>query len=371
MAYLQRHRLTINSNLDDDSTWRYKLPSVGKYTAFQLDINCDRLNQRTLNTVVYTLADCITRIEMLEAGAKIIHSLTGEHHDAMNYWDFKTPNPRRYRQEASTDNQLTLFLLGGRHIADQEYGFDMSKLAETYINYTYDLQEGVADYFEADDHDVKLYGYRWMGEDTPEFVGHMRTQELAHWLCTGANAIKTINVPVGNRIRRLGVQALTRGKTPGGTFTKIELRANEGEYSPIIINSMMDWAMAETAEYGLQNEIGGLEYLIANTDMDVPYWWGYMLNAAAFEYGLASATPRLWQYITPPTRLTGNAATAGEAVFTTRGCAFQKCIRLGFEHDDNPLKYLKTDHLGSLDLIVTEAGDARYASAFMQDVVMY
>jgi len=371
MPYLQRHRLTIDSDLDDDSTWRYKLPSVGKYTCFELDINCNRYATRTLNTVCYTIEDCITRIEMLEAGAKIIHSLTGLHHDAMNYWDFGTPNRRRYRQEGDTDNQVSLFLLGGRHIADQEYGFDMSKLAETYINYTYDLSEGVADYFKADDHDVKLYGYRWMGEDTPEFTGHMRTQELARWTCSAANALKTINVPVGNRIRRLGIQALTRAKTIGGTFTRAELRANEGEYSPIIIESPMDWAMAEVAEYGLNNQIGGIDYIVADTLMDLPYRWGYYGQVLLTPFVTTAHADVNCRFITLPAAISSGTAAAGECVFDTTGFGFQKCARLGFEHDDNPLKYLKTDHLGSLDLILTEAGSARDASAFMQDVVMY
>jgi len=371
MAYLQRQRLTIKSNLDDDSTWRYKLPSVGHFTAFELDINCDRFATRAAAATAYTLESCITRIEMLEAGAKIIHSLTGEHHDAMNYWDFKKPNPRRYRQEASTGNQIQLFLLGGRHIADQEYGFAMEKLAETYINYTFDLSEGVAEYFKADDHDVKLYGYRWMGEDIPDFSGHMRTQELAAWTCSAANALKTIQVPVGNRIRRLGLQACTRAKTLGATFSKVELRANEGEYSPVIINSCMDWCMAEASEYGLQNQIGGIDYGLANTRMDLPYYWSYYESSQVNEYGLASAAPNTVEGITLPMRWRHHATTAGEITWLTRGWGFQKCLRMGFEHDDNPLKYLKTDHLGALDIIVTEGGDARNAKAFMQDVVMY
>jgi len=371
MAYLQRHRLTVVSNLDDDSTWRYKLPSVGLYTAFEMRINCDRYATRADVDTVHPLESCITRIEMLEAGAKIVHSLTGQHHDAMNYWDFGKPNPRRYRQEADTGNDVILFLLGGRNITDQEYGFDMSQMAETYLNYTYNLQEDVAEYFAADDHDVKLYGYRWMGEDLPSFMGHMRTQELARWTLTAANALKTINVPVGNRIRRIGIQAMTRTKTIGGTVTRAELRANEGEYSPIIIESPMDWTMAEVSEYILENEVGGIDYAVGTGENELPRWWGYFEQLDALPYGYAGEINLEGHGITLPIRVRANTTGNQEFTFQTKGYGFQKCMRMGFEHDDKPSSYLKTDHLGSLDLILTEAGAGREASAFMQDVVMY
>jgi len=371
MAYLQRHRLTTVADLDDDSTWRYKLPRVGKYTAFEMRINCDRYATRADVDTVHPLESCITRIEMLEAGAKIVHSLTGQHLDAMNYWDFGKPNPRRYRQEEDTGNDVILFLLGGRNITDQEYGFDMAKMAETYLNYTYNLHEDTAEYFAADDHDVTLYGYRWMGEDVPEFVGHMRTQELASWTTSAANALKTIHIPIGNRIRRVAVQATTRAKTLGGTFSKLELRANEGEYSPIIVNSMMDWAMSEVSEYLLENETGGIDYAVGTGENELPRWWSYIESLVVSPYGYAGEINLEAHGLTLPVRVKANTTGNQEFMFQAKGWGFQKCLRLGFEHDDNPAKYLRTDHLGSLDLIVTEAAADLGAQAFMQDVVMY
>jgi len=308
---------------------------------------------------------------MLAGGARALLSLTGTQLDAMNYWDFKRPNPRRYRQEDVTGNKLLLFLMGGRGLYDMSYGWDMAKLGETYLEYTYDLGENDTDYFEADQHNVALYGYRWMGTGISGFTGYLRSRQLAQWETSATSALKTLPVPVGNPVRRICVQAKDRGIGVGGTFSELEVRCNEGEYSPVIVKSMMEWCMSEAQEYTLHNEIGGIEYLIANTRMDLPYWWSYYEGATAWEYGLASATPRLLEYITPPARLCGNATTAGEATFSTRGYGFQKCLRIGFDHEYEGFDLLQTRGLGAVDLLVTEAHADYAAAMFVQDVVPY
>lgn len=371
MGYMQRVRITKDSDLDDDTTWRYKLPSLGKYTAFELRINCDRYATRTLNTVVHTLENCISKIEMLAGGARALLSLTGTQLDAMNYWDFKRPNFRRYRQEAGTGNDLILFLMGGRDLYDVRYGWDMARLGETYLEYTYDLQEDVADYFKADDHDVSLYGYRWMGPGEPNFIGYLRSRQLAAWTTSAADALKTIAIPVGSPVRRIGVQTKTRAVTLGGAFSELEVRCNEGEYSPIIVKSMMDWAMAEIAEYGLYNEVGGMDYIVADTLMDLPYWFSYYERVLALPYVTTAHEDLNGRFITLPAGVSSGTSAAGEVTFGVKGGGFQKCLRLGFDHDYDGLDLLQTGTLGSLDLLVTEAAADKAAAVFVQDIVSY
>lgn len=371
MAYMQRVRITKDSDLDDATTWRYKLPSVGKYTAFEMRINCNRDATRTLNTVVYPLESCITKIELLAGGARALLSLTGQQLDAMNYWDFKRPNPRRYRQEDATGNDVILFLTGGRDLYDVRYGWDMARLGETYLEYTYDLNEGDTDYFEADDHDVSLYGYRWMGPSEPSFSGYLRSRQLAAWTTSAASALKTVAVPVGNPVRRIGVQATYRTATLGGTFSELEVRCNEGEYSPIIVKSPMDWAMAEVAEYGLHNQVSGLDYLVSTSEMDLPYWFSYYESVLANQYGYGADFDVFTHFITLPARVQAQATGAEECAFASRGWGFQKCLRLGFDHDYDGFDLLQTGQLGSLDLLITEAAADKTATMFVQDVVSY
>ena len=247
MAYMQRKRITIDSDLDDNTTWRYKLPDVGKFTVIEMDINCDRYADRADNDTVHPLESCISKIEVLGPGGLVLHSLTGQQLDVMNYWDFKRPNARRYRQAADTGNDVVLFLVFGRDFYDKVYGLDLQRVGETYLEYTYDLNEDTAEYFAADDHDIRLYGWQWSGEGVPDFTGYMRSRQLAYWTTSAANNIKEVKIPIGNPIRRIGVQACTRAYTLGGTFSELEVRVNNGEYSPVLVKAPMRWVMQEVA----------------------------------------------------------------------------------------------------------------------------
>lgn len=371
MAYMERKRLTKESDLDDNTTWRYKLPSVGSYTALEMRINCNRDRDRADSDAVHTLADCISKVELLKAGAEVVKSLTGTQLDAMNYWDFKRPNPRRYRQVDIGGNDLILFLLGGRGIYDKEFGFDFSKLGETFLEYTYDLNEGDPEYFEAGDHDISLYGYRWLGPGVPAFKGYFRDRQLSAWTTTGDGDLKTVEIPIGRNIRRIAVQAKTRAKTLGGTFDNLELQVNRGEHSPVLVKSPMDWVMAEVQEYGLHNELGGIEYRIAGEATDLPYWFSYYDTVLAIDYITNQVNPVVMGLLTIPARLHSDTATAGEDVFKVSGWGFQKCLRIGFDHEHDLSDIFPTAGLGSLDLICEEAAESLEAACFYQDVVLY
>jgi len=369
--YMLRQRIVKESDLDDNTTWRYKLPSVGKYTAIEMVIDTQRGNTRTLNTVCKTIEDCISKVELLAGGSRALFSLPGTQLDAMNYWAFKRPNPRRYRQEDVTGNKSHLFLLGGRDLYDREFGFDFARLPETYLEYTYDLGENDTDYFEADQHNVTLYGWRWMGPGEPSFIGYLRSRQLAAWATTGTDTIKTIELPVGHPYRFIGVQAKTRARTISATTKYIELKVNNGEFSPVNILSPMDWCMQEVAEYGLDNEIGGLEYLVASTEMDIPYWFSYYQNVLAQRYGASGQPVINHHFITVPARIQATSAVAGEVSFRAKGWGFQKCLRIGFDHDYDGADLLDTSGMGALDLEITEHTSGRDAAVFAQDIVPY
>ena len=371
MPYMQRVRLTSDADLDDNATWRYKLPAIGKYTCIEMRIQCNRYATRTLNTVVYPLESCISKIEVLEAGQRVLLSLTGQQLDAMNYWDLGRPNPRRYRQLAGGGNDVVLYLLFGRDFYDREYGLDLARLNETYLEYTYDLNEGDADYFAANDHDIKLYGWRWMGPGEPDFSALFRSRQLAYWTTSAANNLKTIEIPVGTLIRRIGVQAGTRAKTIGGTFSKLEVQVNNGEYSPVIIQEPMIWCAQEVSEYGLSNIVGGIDYLVSTSEMDLPYWWSYLEDIEATPYAYAGAIDVNVHGITIPARVAAAATGAQEVMFTMRGWGFQKCLRIGFDHEYDGIDLLDARDMGSLDLILTEAAASLAGRVFVQDILRY
>lgn len=368
MAYMQRVRLTKDTDLDDDTTWRYKLPAIGQYTGFEMRLDCDRHADRADIDTVNPLEACISKVEILKGGGEVVKSLTGRQLDAMNYWDFKKPNPRRYRQTENSSNDMILFLLGGRGLYDKEYGFNMERMGETYLEYTYDLNEGDAEFFAADQHEVTLYAWRWMGAGAPVFNRYFRDRQIAAWTTSAADALKTISIPVGNPIRRVCVQATTRARTLGATFSELELRVNDGEYSPVTVKSMMDWCMAEAQEYGLGEEVGGIDYAVSTGNVDLPNWFSYIETVNAAPYGAVGELNLNVHGITLPPRV--RAATTGnqEFMFSMRGWGFQKCLRIGFDHEYDGFDLLQTAGMGSLDLVITEAHADYDAKVFVQDI---
>ena len=371
MAYLLRQRMTSVGALAAIPTWRFKLPRVGKYTAFELVIDCRRYADRAVIALVYPLEQMISKVELVEGGSRALLSLTGPQLDASNYWSFGRPNARRYRQSAATGNILKLFILGGRDLYDREYGYDLDRLNETYIEYSHDMDADAAEKFDVSHQTVTLYGWRWMGDGQPSFRGLMRERQIAAWATTGASVLKTIPIPVGTDIRRIGVQAKSRAKTIGGTATKIELMVNNGEYSPVTITSAMHWCMQEASDYKLNNELAGIDYLVGQTQTEPPRWWSYYQSLMACPTYVTGDTIIIPNFITLPAHITGVTNGDVDCVFTSRGWGFQKCLRIGFDHDYDGADLLRSAGFGALDLQLTEAAAANDAAVFYQDIVNY
>ena len=85
MPYMLRQRLTNKTDLSGTPTWRYKLPSLGRYTAIELVVNADRYATRADAAVIYPLESAITKIELLEGGSRALLSLSAAQIDACNY----------------------------------------------------------------------------------------------------------------------------------------------------------------------------------------------------------------------------------------------------------------------------------------------
>jgi len=370
MPYMLRQRLTNKTSLEGTPTWRYKLPSLGRYTALELVVNADRNTDRADAALVYPIEREITKIELLEGGSRAILSLTAMQVDALNYWDFKRPNPRRHCEMDGGGNDLHLFLMGGRHLYDREFGYDFARLDETYLEYTHSLATD-ADYrFDVSDHEVSLYGWRWMGPDAPSFKGYRRQRQLASWTTTGTGTLKTIEIPVGMDIRRIAIQGVTDDTTLGGHFTKAELRVNDGEYTPVTIVSPMQWTMQEVQDYGLFNILSGRGYAVSTGENEIPRWWSYYESLLASAYGYAGEINLETHFITLPGRVKANTTGNQEFVFIGRGWGFQKCLRIGFDHDYDGFDLLKTRGMGSLDLELTEV-TGKVLKVFAEDLLYY
>lgn len=371
MPYMQRTKILSVSKLDDDTTWRERLDLSGKVTCIEMRITADRYQARASVNTVFTLADVISRIEFLRDATTPLLSLTGEQLDAMNYWELGRPNARRYRQNADKDNILTLFLMGGRDFYDREYGWDFDRLAKVYLEYTYNHNEGTAEYFAADTHGVDLYVWQWKGDNVPSFRGYLRSKQLDAWTTSAANAEHKIEIPATYPIRRVCLQAKTRASTLGGSFSSLDLRVDKGAYSPVIIKSPMTWVQNEVAEYGLDSELGGIDYLYTDAGHDLPYWFSYYQDGLVSAYASVAVHPEVTSLLQIPATIARTAGQTGEVVFSVRGFGFQKCLRIGFDHEYDGYDLLRVPAGKALDLVVTEAAGSKVAACFVQDVVPY
>jgi len=368
---MQRRRLTTESDISGTSTWRYKLPSVGKFTAIEIILSANRYANRASVNTVFPLETQVTKVELLEGSTRPLVSLTGEQLDAANYWTLGRPNPRRYRQLADRDNIMTWFLLPGRSPYDREYGYDFAKLGETYLEFTHTLTADAAEKFDVSTTILTLYAWQWMGAAQPNFKGYFRDRQLAYWTTAAADTLKTIEIPIGRPLRRIGLQAGTRASTLGGTIKDIEVVVNDGEYSPVHIKSPMHHVMAETQEYNLQNVTGGLDYLYTDAGHDLPYWFSYYQHGNVSAYASVAVHPEVTSLIQIPATIARTAGNDGEVVFNVHGFGFQKCLRVGFDHEPDGFDLLPTADLGALDLICTEAAASKDARVFVQDVINY
>jgi len=216
-----------------------------------------------------------------------------------------------------------------------------------------------------------LYAWQWKGDGVPTFKGFFRQKQLDAWTTTAANAEHKIEIPATNPVRRVCVQSKTRAKTLGGAFSNLDLRVDKGAYSPAIVKSCFDWAMAEVSEYGLYNVLGGLDYLPASTMCDLPYWFSYYEHVNAQNYGASGQAVVNTHFITAPARLQATTAVAGEISFGVKGWGFQKCLRIGFDHEYDGADLLRVPGGKALDLVCTETAADVVVAAFFQDVVSY
>jgi len=371
MGYMLRQQITTKGALEAVPTWRYKLPSVGKFTAFELIVDCNRFAERADADLIYPLESQISKIEVVEGGSRAILSLTGSQLDAMNYWDFQQPTARRHSEQTGSDNLIHLFILAGRGLYDTKYGFDMTRLGETYLEYSHALSADAAEKFDVSSHTVYLYGWRWMGDGTPNFDGYFRTRQLAYWTTNAAATIHAVELPLGNPYRRIGVQAKTRACTLGGAIDKLELSVNNGEFSPATVESMMHWCYQEVGEYHLRNHITGLDYLVGTDATDLPSWFSYGGSLQVTQRDAADMTTirvRPWENpMNMKAAATGNIPVA----FDMTGYGFQKCLRIGFDHLEDGTDLFPTRGLGSFDLLVTEEAADKAVAVFAQDVLSY
>ncbi len=377
MGYWLKRLLHTESSVVSDEVYRYKLPTVGFYSAFSVQLRATRYQDRAEVTSQDWLRDAITKIEITEEGTKVIKSMRGAELNALNTFDFKQI-PRFKHGESDTEtNWDTLYLLAGRSLRDKKWMFDMSRFSDPELAITNAIRQDAARGFDDTSLQYKIFGWRWMGDPRPNPIGYFRADERLHYDTTGAAVIKDLVISTGKRIRRILVKGWEERVSIGGHFTKLELKVNEGEYSPIVIDDMVEAALQNKLEYGLdlhQNIAMYLYTLAAThfTDAFIPY------HSSAVGQLVPARRQHFVEVAVGNGVLDGvlnhhdaGAVTASWMEVWCDGAGFQRAILLGFDLQPELEDMLETRDMGKLELEITEQSSGDTVSVVVEEEILY
>ncbi len=381
MGYWLRKLLHTEASVNSDDTYRYKLPTTGLYSAFGVQLYATRYQDRAELTTQDWLRDAITKVEFLSEGTKVIKSLRGAELNALNTFDFKQIPRFKHGESNAETNFDNLYLLAGRSLQDKEYMFDMSKFSDPELALTNAIREDAARGFTDDSLQYKIYGWRWMGDPVPVPRGYFRADERLYYTSSATGVIFPLRITTGKRIRRILVKGWTERKSIASHFSKIELEVDEGAYSPVIIDSMMEWALQNKLDYGLDLRQNIAQYIYTKrethqTDAFIPYHSSAVATfvpsaGAAQENQIFSVSIGNGVIDGVVSEDTGAAITAMWLEVWCDGAGYQRAVLLGFDQEPNLADMLETRDMGILKLLITEGAASRLISAVVEEEVLY
>lgn len=369
--YWLKKRLHTETAVDAGTTYRYKLPTTGLFSAFSVRCQAQRYMTRASTTTNQLLHDAITKVEMLSEGTKVIKSMRAREIKALNLFDFKRVGDWQHGEMADDYNIDTLYLLAGRHLQDKEYMFDMSKLSDPELAITNALTEGTAEYWKADSLEYQIFGWRAMGEGLPVPSGYMRADERIYYTTTAENAEKIVEITPGKKIRRILFMGHTVGTTVYGHVKKMELQVDEGVYSPVIIDNPMEWCWQNVLNYNLNTKVVKNVWHYAITK-DCSYDC-LLCYPQAIETNPAGGTGNYVIDILDLVSglLTGRTGAAGQFYITAHGAGYLNSLLIGFDREPNLADMLDTAPMGKLKLILTETAASKIVSVVVEELIPY
>uniref|UniRef100_A0A6H2A1E0 Uncharacterized protein n=1 Tax=viral metagenome TaxID=1070528 RepID=A0A6H2A1E0_9ZZZZ len=371
MGYWLRKRLHTESAVDANTTYRYKLPTTGLYSAFSVRCQAQRYANRASTTTNQLLHDAISKVELLSEGTKVLKSLRARELKALNLFDFRRVGDWQHGENEDDYNIDTLYLLAGRGLQDKEYMFDMARLRDPELALTNALTETTAEYWKVDTLEYQIYGWRWMGDPVPSPKGYLRADERAYYTTSAADAEKIVEITTGKRIRRLLLMGHTVGTTTYGHIKKIELEVDEGAYSPVIIDSPVEFSWQNVLDYGLDVKVVKCVYLKAvdeaeYCDLLMAYPQGVMVIP---HVATADASARVWDFGNGLADIRCDVAYTHELV--AHGAGYLNSLVIGFDKEKDLSDMLNTREMGKLKMILTETAASKVVSVVVEEEILY
>ncbi len=377
MGYWLKRLLHTEASVPSDDTYRFPLPSVGLYSAFSVQLYATRYQDRAELTTQDWLRDAITRIELIFSGTEVVKSMRGAEVNALNTFDFRQIPRHKHGESNGESNFDTLYLLAGRSLQDKRYMFDMSRLPNAEIVLTNAIREDAARGFTDLSLQYKIWGWRWMGDPIPSPVGYMKANERLYYTTSADGVIKPLLIATGRRIRRILVKGWTERVSIASHFDVLELVVGDGEYSPEKHDSMMELALQNKADYGLDLKQNVALYIQAvndthQTDAFLPYHSSAVcVVVPARDYHNGSVT--IGNGIIDGVIRIDNASalTSSWLEVWCDGAGYQRAVLLGFDQHPELEDMLDTRGMSKLELEITENNASRVVSVVVEEEVLY
>jgi hypothetical protein len=369
--YWLRKLLHQETAVDANTTYRYKLPATGLFSAFSVRCQAQRYANRAATTTNQLLHDAITKVELLSEGTKVIKSLRAREIKALNLFDFRRVGDWQHGENADDFNIDTLYLLAGRHLQDKDYMFDMSRLIDPEIALTNALTEDNAEYWKANTLEYQIFGWRALGDPLPKPKGYFRADERVYYTTTAADAEKIVEITPGKKIRRILVMGHSVGTTTRGHIKKMELEVDEGVYSPVIIDNPMEWSWQNVLDYMLDTKVVKCVFLKAadqGEDCDVLMAYPQAIMVIPHVDTL-DASARVWDFNNGLAEIRCDEPGTHELV--AHGAGYLNSLLIGFDKAPDLADMLDATKMGKLKLILTEADPAKVVSVVVEEEILY
>lgn len=371
MGYWLKQRLISTGAVTVGQTWRFKLPTVGFYSAFSVRFSCRREATRDDLALVPMLHELITKVEMTSEGIKVLKSMRAREMLALNLFDFGRPNEWQDGEFDTEYSNFTLYLLAGRGFQDKKWMWDMSRFTDPELAITNAVVDDDGTDFKEDDLMYQVFGWRWMGDPIPTPIGYMRADERLHYNTTGADVEKELTITRGHRIRRLLVMGWEPAHTLSGHIKRMELEVNEGEYHPVTYDNIWQACIQNKMDYNLDICVERYPYLyLVDNQHNVDACMCYPVGVQVTPYtGQADSACRVFTFNDGSLIVIPDVTCS--AMVTSRGTGYMTSVLMGFDQHPELEDMLDTVPMSKLALELTETDADDTVSVVVEEEVLY
>jgi len=364
MPYWQREILREQASMALATTYKLDLPKQGHLSALFLQIWGDEATGYGQAGGDWTIADKISKIEVIGNGSTVIKSLTGKQVQALCTYDQGVMPPTVLRNYA-TNTQFDYFLLNfGRFLYDPDMYLDLERFdnVELWITNTMAAASFPTPY-------VKVIGFFGREMSTAGYLGYLRSEEWKQWATVQDETVYN-ELPTELLIRRIMLQAIPAvdadyvvNTTPENLMYDIKLALDTGALL-VFDGSMKELMLENYLDFGKLLIRSGYNYNNADKgyDVELGYVIGGSVGIASHDGAVAGSHVTSVAVETKPTQHNENYQADKSAAFVFQGIAPYKTALFRFDYSYDPITWLDPNRRKTVKLDIHTRNAASAAS---------